>query len=199
MTDRRLDEAIVGDKDISYKALGLYVWLLNQPDDWAFRYSDIINAATDGETSIRSGLQELVDAGYLTWSRVRAKGRYSHCEYTLFDSDGMFVKWSTGSEEGEYGCVYVLSNEAICGRKIGYTSREAEERASELSDTTAVPMPFDVEYEYWCDNANIVEQMAHRFLSEMRIGESEFFTAGLRTCIVRIEKADAVVNKGVQS
>ena len=76
------------------------------------------------------------------------------------------------------GCVYILKNKAMPGAiKIGYTTRTAEERANELYESiTGVPMPFEVAYEYPCEEPQKLEREIHRKLTPHRINENrEFF------------------------
>lgn len=74
------------------------------------------------------------------------------------------------------GCVYILKNEAMPGLiKIGFTKRTAEERADELYET-GVPMPFEVAYEYPCEEPEKLEREIHKRLTSHRINENrEFF------------------------
>lgn len=76
------------------------------------------------------------------------------------------------------GYVYILKNEAMPGLiKIGYTTRTVEERANELYEgITGVPMPFEVAYEYSCEEPQKLEREMHRKLTPHRINENrEFF------------------------
>lgn len=76
-----IDNAALNDARLSFKALGLLVFLLSKPDDWRFNYRHISTTHPDGEVAVRSGMAELEGAGYL----VRRKER---------GEDGLFV-WVT--------------------------------------------------------------------------------------------------------
>ncbi len=76
------------------------------------------------------------------------------------------------------GCVYILKNEAMPDLiKIGYTMRTAKQRATELYEgITGVPMPFEVAYEYPCEEPQKLEREMHRRLTSHRLNENrEFF------------------------
>lgn len=76
------------------------------------------------------------------------------------------------------GYVYILKNEAMPGLiKIGYTTRTVEERANELYEgITGVPMPFEIVYEYSCEEPQKLEREMHKKLTAHRINENrEFF------------------------
>ena len=76
------------------------------------------------------------------------------------------------------GCVYILKNPAMPDLiKIGYTTRTAEERATELYEgVTGVPKPFVVAYIVDCEEPPKLEAAIHKKLSNYRINEKrEFF------------------------
>lgn len=85
------------------------------------------------------------------------------------------------NKEGEYDSwVYVLSNPTMPGTyKIGYTAKEPETRAKELSNATGVALPYQVEWAYHCFNGLSLEGEVHRYLDEYRVNTNrEFFAVG---------------------
>jgi hypothetical protein len=65
------------DNRISYKAKGLLGYMLSRPDNWKIVMQDLINRSTDGETSVKSAIKELKNAGYLSIKRLRnEKGEF---------------------------------------------------------------------------------------------------------------------------
>lgn len=67
----------VRDSRLSFKARGILVYLLSLPDDATVNRSRLAEAATDGEESVRSGLQELAAAGYIVHRRAQnERGRW---------------------------------------------------------------------------------------------------------------------------
>ncbi|MEQ9869176.1 GIY-YIG nuclease family protein [Pectobacterium odoriferum] len=75
------------------------------------------------------------------------------------------------------GWVYVLSNEFMPGIfKIGMTTHEPEERATQISQGTGIPAPFIVKAAYFSANPRGDEEKIHQHLSECRINPNrEFF------------------------
>lgn len=55
------------DINLSWKAKGIHSYVLSLPDDWKIILTHLKTMATDGEKSMRSGLQELYDLHY--WQR----------------------------------------------------------------------------------------------------------------------------------
>lgn len=76
-----ISNALIADKSLSWRAKGIAVYLLSKPDDWQIIREDIEQYATDGIASVRAGLKELEDAGYLT--RTRKIGAHGHFEWDI--------------------------------------------------------------------------------------------------------------------
>jgi hypothetical protein len=77
---------LINDKSISFKAKGIMLYLLSKPDDWQVYETDIRNHATDGQTSVSSGIEELMEAKYLERSRIRnEKGHFKGYEYKVYE------------------------------------------------------------------------------------------------------------------
>lgn len=56
---------VVNDQNLSAKAKGIYIYLQSKKDGWQFYESEIIKHFKDGIRSIRGGIKELIDNGYL--------------------------------------------------------------------------------------------------------------------------------------
>lgn len=83
------------------------------------------------------------------------------------------------------GWVYILSNDSLPGLlKVGYTSKDPEGRAKELSGDTGVPTPFTVEYEILIEDAHRCERRAHAHLAKNRVNDRrEFFRCSIDEAI----------------
>jgi len=60
----RIDKVPINDPKISYKALGILVYVLSKPDGWEVNITDLENHATDKDKAIRSGIAELLKYKY---------------------------------------------------------------------------------------------------------------------------------------
>lgn len=82
LTDRFtiLDNSVINDNRLSFRARGVLIWLLSKPADWRTR-SEAIAAQSpkEGREAIRSAMRELRDAGYMVTERVQdpETGRWS--------------------------------------------------------------------------------------------------------------------------
>jgi hypothetical protein len=83
------------------------------------------------------------------------------------------------------GWVYILSNESLEGLvKIGFSTKDPEGRARELSSDTGVPTPFTVEYEMLVENPHKCEQRIHELLDHKRVNQKrEFFKCSVEDSI----------------
>lgn len=83
------------------------------------------------------------------------------------------------------GFIYVLSNPSMDGiYKIGMTVRDVEQRVKELSKSTSIPTPFNIEIVFHSDAPYEDEQRIHSLLSKFRISDSrEFFKCELREIV----------------
>lgn len=60
--------------------------MLSLPDNWDFKENSIKALATDGISSVRSGLKELMNKGYLIREPIREGNLIVDWQYTLIDS-----------------------------------------------------------------------------------------------------------------
>ena len=89
-----IDNTIFKDKNLSAKAKGILSQMFSLPDDWNYSIKGLSDLFSDGERSIKSGLDELKKRGYLKVNCIRdSKGRISDWMYiikedpTLDDTD----------------------------------------------------------------------------------------------------------------
>ena len=81
-----IDNKILKNKELSLKAKGLLCLMLGLPDDWNFSEIGLTELSSDGATSVRSALQEIIEKGYLTRDRIRDKdGTLRDILYTIYE------------------------------------------------------------------------------------------------------------------
>jgi len=61
----QIKNEIAIDKNLSWKAKGLFLYLYSKPDDWNFAIDRIVKESKDGIRATREGLKELEKNGYL--------------------------------------------------------------------------------------------------------------------------------------
>lgn len=82
-----VDNTALKDKNLSLKARGLLITMLSLPDNWDFSEKGLCAILEkDGQSSIRSGLKELEEYGYLVRTRERDQhGKISNVAWTIYD------------------------------------------------------------------------------------------------------------------
>lgn len=70
------------DKRLSWKAKGILAYILTLPDDWVFYREELSQHAKDGINSLRTGMQELKEYGYIK-------------RFPIKDSKNKIVRWET--------------------------------------------------------------------------------------------------------
>lgn len=70
-----VDNTVLNDTNLSWKAKGLFVYLWSQADEWNFYETEVVKHSTDGIRSMRAGLHELEEKGYLSRKRERVGNR----------------------------------------------------------------------------------------------------------------------------
>jgi len=76
----------IRDATLSYKARGLLLYLLSLPDDWTVSSEHLARVSErDGRDAVRTGLDELEQAGYLKrWRHQDERGRWIN-ESIIYD------------------------------------------------------------------------------------------------------------------
>lgn len=74
------------DKSLSLKAKGLMSQLLSFPNNWSYSIAGLASLSKDGKDAVRSGIEELELAGYVTRSQSHDEsGKFNGYEYTIFE------------------------------------------------------------------------------------------------------------------
>ena len=78
---------IFKDRTLSAKAKGLLVEMLSLPENWDYTLKGLTCLFTDGLDSIRQGIRELEEHGYIVRERKRdTKGRLGGMEYVIYET-----------------------------------------------------------------------------------------------------------------
>jgi len=88
-----IDNAGLRDSVLTYKATGLWAFLISHPPDWQININHLINSKADGRDSVLSGLCELYDAGYLLYLKWRSADGTFGSQYIVFESAQLKEKY----------------------------------------------------------------------------------------------------------
>lgn len=81
-----INNYIAKDKNLSWKAKGIWMYAFSRPDDWEFHLNDLLNQSTDGRESVRTGIKELEENGYLHRVQKRDKGQFSNADLIFYET-----------------------------------------------------------------------------------------------------------------
>ncbi|AHJ14177.1 GIY-YIG nuclease family protein [Sulfurospirillum multivorans] len=98
------------------------------------------------------------------------------------------------------GYVYILINQSMPGLiKVGKTKRDSRSRARELY-STGIPTPFQVAFEIFCDDYELVEKKIHEKLADFRVNNNrEFFKFPIDKAISLLQKNSEVSKEDLYS
>lgn len=81
---------IIRDDRLSWKARGIFIYLWSQANEWNFYVNEIASHATDGVKSLRRGLDELEQYGYLKRvNRHSDTGSFDGMDWILDDTGSL--------------------------------------------------------------------------------------------------------------
>lgn len=86
----RVPTNITRDQQLSWKAKGLVAFLAGHVAGFRITREFITGASTDGEASVKAGLKELRDAGYLSYRRGYGEGTYVLHRFPRSQQSGRF-------------------------------------------------------------------------------------------------------------
>ena len=79
--------SVFKDRRLSAKAKGILVEMLSLPENWDYTLKGLTTLFSDGIDSIRQGIKELEENGYILRERKRdARGRLGGMEYVIYET-----------------------------------------------------------------------------------------------------------------
>jgi hypothetical protein len=81
-----ISNTFIFDDKLSWKAKGIMTYFLARPDDWEFYMIEVAKNATDGKDSLRKGIKELEEAGYIERTGKRTGGQFKGYEYNVYET-----------------------------------------------------------------------------------------------------------------
>ena len=125
------------------------------------------------------------NAQYFTLTPSKSEG-WEDVNYFTARSTTMYA-----NREGEFDSwVYIMSNPTMPSfLKIGYTRKNPDERAKQISNSTGVALPYKVEWAFHCYNGFELEQECHHKLERYRVSNNrEFFQMSLEEAKKTVEE-----------
>jgi len=79
---------ILDNKELSFRAKGLYAYLRSKPEDWEFRVQNIVKFSNEGRDAIQKALKELEKAGYVrrVANRCSENGQFKGMLWYIYEN-----------------------------------------------------------------------------------------------------------------
>ena len=91
--------SVFKDRRLSAKAKGILVEMLSLPENWDYTLKGLTTLFSDGIDSIRQGIKELEENGYIVRERKRdARGRLGGMEYVIYETPEKAVENSASEQ-----------------------------------------------------------------------------------------------------
>lgn len=78
-----IDNTVLKDDRLSWKAKGLFAYLWSKPDNWDYKVTEVAKHSADGESSTSTGVKELEKYGYLKREQQNDKGCFGGSVWVL--------------------------------------------------------------------------------------------------------------------
>ena len=97
-----ITNSVFKDRRLSAKAKGILVEMLSLPENWDYTLKGLTTLFSDGIDSIRQGIKELEENGYIVRERKRdARGRLGGMEYVIYETPEKAVENSVENSSPE--------------------------------------------------------------------------------------------------
>ncbi|GAA0071705.1 DnaD domain protein [Clostridium sardiniense] len=123
-----LNKTALNDEKLSWKAKGIFAYLMSKPDDWVCKIEDLKKHAKDGADSVKAGLRELREHGYMIKRPIRNnKNVIVEWEEALFETPQEEAKKIFGEQEARrVVSLEKRRNKSINGKSINGKSASGE-------------------------------------------------------------------------
>lgn len=128
---------ILNNKDLSFKAKGLWAYINSKPEGWDFSVDRIALATKEGVKSVRSGLAELREAGLLSHQpKINPETKlFEGQEYFLFDTDQRLLDSAALENRGIQNGGYI-SNKEYSKKEVSNKEEGHSQKGQERGDIT---------------------------------------------------------------
>lgn len=94
-----INNTVLKDERLSWKAKGVFCYLLSLPEDWVIYQSELLKHSTDGRESLRNAINELEEYGYLIIDKKRDEKGHFTAIYKIIENPN--EKTESGKTESE--------------------------------------------------------------------------------------------------
>lgn len=87
-----VNNEVIEDRNLSYRALGLLAYLLSKPNNWQIMITEL-STGREGRDAVYTAIKELINAGYVERKTIRdERNRVTGTEYIIRDYKNLIEK-----------------------------------------------------------------------------------------------------------
>lgn len=183
-----VDNIVLNDTNLSWKAKGLFVYLWSQADEWDFYETEVVKHSTDKIASLKSGLKELEQQGYLKRQRKRDdKGHLKGNEWILSDNPML---------ENPMLENLMLDNPMLGNRTLTNTNNNNTNNNNNNITTTTGTTEIGSIYEFWESN---VGSLSPYLIEEIQAIYEDWEKVSKQPKEMILESIKMALDKGVRN
>ena len=131
------------DHSLSYKAKGILSEILSLPPTWDYTLSGLATLANDGIDSVRAGVHELENSGYINRKRTRDEhGRMSKNEYVVYERPEDNPEFMTKQNKKTENPIQLKNKTKSKNKGNGYIMQNTPSLENPMMDTEQTDSPY---------------------------------------------------------
>lgn len=182
-----VDNTVLNDTELSWKAKGLFVYLWSQADEWEFYETEVVKHSTDGIRSMRAGLHELEEKGYLSRKRERVGNRLKGSIWLLSETPQKLQNVTLQNDS--------LQNVNLQNSTLTNTNNNNTNYNNKLTTTTGTTEIGSI-YEFWESN---VGSLSPYFIEEIQAIYDDWKEVSKQPKEMILESIKMALDKGVRN
>nr|DAZ71449.1 MAG TPA: Dna polymerase B [Caudoviricetes sp.] len=183
-----VDNAVLNDTNLSWKAKGLFVYLWSQADEWDFYESEVVKHSTDGLSSLKSGIKELEKQGYLRRERKK-------------DDKGYFRENAWILSENPMCENPMCENRILDNRTLTNTNNNNTNNNNTNYNITTTTRPTEIGsiYEFWESNVGSLPPLSPYLYEEIQAIYEDWSEVSKQPKEMILESIKLALDKGVRN
>lgn len=213
-----LMNTVAGIDTISWRAKGLYWYIMTLPDNWKIYKSELCTRSTEGYDAMNAAFNELIELGYISQHKTRdVNGKFTGWEYRVYENIDDRTNQSTPMKRTKPHVTdtgkcrsrqnpEVVKTNLIINKKENNTKEKTKEKQTP-NNTTILPLDKVLEYfpQDWIDDKTFQSTMkdfhAHRreIKKPLRHMATKKLANGFKAANWDMDTAIENINKAIMS
>ncbi|MGI1827826.1 DnaD domain-containing protein [Ligilactobacillus salivarius] len=183
-----VDNTVLNDTNLSWKAKGLFVYLWSQADEWEFYETEVVKHSTDGLSSLKAGLKELETTGYLKRERKRnEQGHFKENKWILSEQPMLENRMLDNP---------IYEKRILDNRTLTNTNNNNTNNNNKLTTTTTGTTEIGSIYEFWESN---VGSLSPYLIEEIKAIYDDWKEVSKQPKEMILESIKMALDKGVRN